>query len=314
MITVLLLSPALDVTYLVPELTEGAIHRPTTVLRFAGGKGLNLARAATRLGGDVHVVTPLGGYAGAQVRELAERSGVDIVTVPTSGQTRACVTVSADDDGRLTEFYEPSADLSPLDVDAFVDAVAGLPPATNPGWTVLSGSIPTSVDVAVLVSLLHARAQRGERIAIDTHGDALAALIDGAPIDLVKVNRHEAETLLGSPPSAGAPRDALDLAARVRERCGATVIITDGSAGSAGVDASGRWRATSTAAPGRFPVGSGDTFLAGILVTLQSGGSIAEAMTVATAAAAANAAIPGAAEFELETVRSLRDHTTVTAL
>ena len=54
MITVLLLSPSLDVTYLVDEVTVGEIHRPHTVLRSPGGKGLNLARAAHRRGEPPH--------------------------------------------------------------------------------------------------------------------------------------------------------------------------------------------------------------------------------------------------------------------
>ena len=43
MITVAGLSPSLDLTYLVDSLRLGAIHRPTAVVRCAGGKALNMA-------------------------------------------------------------------------------------------------------------------------------------------------------------------------------------------------------------------------------------------------------------------------------
>lgn len=313
MITVLLLSPAVDVTYLVSDVGEGRIHRPREVLRRAGGKGLNLARAASRLGAPVRVVAPLGGHTGAQVAELAAVAGVEVVTVGVAAQTRTCVTVAADDDGRLTEFYEPSEALTEAEIAAFVDAVGTLPVEAGTGWTVLSGSIPASVDLGIVVLLLRHRAALGESIAIDTHGEALARFVDEVPLALVKVNRHEAEALLGVV-AADAPLDALELASAVRRRCGATVIITDGSRGSAGIDSSGGWRATSTAEPGRYPVGSGDTFLAGILASLSAGEPMAEALLVASTAAAANAAIPGAADFDPATARNLRRHTRVESL
>ena len=304
MITVLLLSPSLDVTYLVPSVTVGEIHRPREVLRFPGGKGLNLARAATRLGASAHVVAPLGGHVGALVASLAEAAGVSVTAVPVAGETRSCVTVAADDGG-LTEFYEPSAPLQASEIVA-VRAALGAVEAGS-GWTALSGSVPTGVSLHELVAVLRARAEAGERIALDTHGAALDSLISELRPHLVKVNRHEASELLG----ADAP--VLELARGLRERSGGTVIVTDGAEGSVALDGTGAWRATLDF-HGAFPVGSGDSYLGGLLAELERGGSLREAVAVATGAAAANAAIPGAGEFPLELARSLAAATTVEEL
>ena len=297
-ITVLLLSPALDVTYLASSVVEGGITRPREVLRLPGGKGLNFARAATRMGSDVRVVAPLGGHIGAMVESLSATAGVSIVTVPIAAETRTCVTVAADDDGRLTEFYEPASELTADELAAFVVAVGELP---SDGWTVLSGSIPAGLDVSVLVSILRARGP----LAVDTHGAALAAIIDELRPALVKVNRREASELLG------VEADALELARLVRKRSGGAVIVTDGSGGSAAVDASGQWRVSSSAPAGRFPVGSGDTFLAGIVTALDRGDPLDDALMLASTSAAANAAIPGAAEFEPAVATALRAQTTI---
>ena len=63
----------------------------------AGGKGLNLARAARVLGEQVRVVAPLGGHIGSLVAELAAAEGLDLEARPSTGETRMCVSAIADD-------------------------------------------------------------------------------------------------------------------------------------------------------------------------------------------------------------------------
>ena len=299
MITVIALSPALDVTYLVPSVVEGSIHRPREVMRCAGGKGLNLARAARRMGAGVTVIAPLGGHIGILVESLGA-TDVPLICVSVAALTRTCVTVVADDDGRITEFYEPNAELSNAESITFLETAAELPAG---GWTVVSGSVAAGVDLDALVAMLRRRA--ADHLAIDTHGAALAVLVDELQPALVKVNRHEAAELLGIEGTA------LDLARLLRTRSGGAVIVTDGSEGSAAVDDSGQWRVSSSAPAGRYPVGSGDTFLAGILTAFERGESLPEALILASTSAAANAAMPGAAQFDPALAIALREQTRV---
>jgi 1-phosphofructokinase family hexose kinase len=304
-ITTLLLSPSLDVTYLVDRVEEGQIHRPHTVLRLPGGKGLNFARAAARLGGAVRVVTPLGGEVGALVARLAADAGVELIPVSAEPQTRTCVTVAADDDGRLTEIYEAAPPLDAVTLTRLETAAGGLPAG---GWTVLSGSVPTGVPLDSLLGMLTARAAAGDRIAVDSHGSALDAVVRRLRPALVKLNRLEAAELLGMPQEC----EALELATAVREVTGGIVVVTDGASGAVATDAAGSWRAHPHPRPGRFAVGSGDSFLAGLLVALERGEDLPAALVLASAAGAANAAVPGAAEFGLDDVESSRSLVTVT--
>jgi fructose-1-phosphate kinase PfkB-like protein len=263
-ITVLSPSPALDVSYLVDALVPGGIHRPRAVLRQAGGKGLNIARAARVLGERVRVVAPLGGRIGALVRELAAAEGLDLEARPAHGETRMCVSAIADD-GSATEFYEPA------------EAVEPFPFAAD--WPVLAGRVSGTLDWA------------GRFRAVDTSGPGLAAVLDTRP-DIVKVNRSEAAAVLERGGSA------LDLAAALRERTAGTVVVTDGAAGAVAVDAAGAWRARADPRPGRFAIGSGDSFFAGLLVTLADGGALPDALRSASAAGSANSWTPGAGVFD----------------
>jgi len=307
-ITVLLLSPALDVTYLVPSVEVGAIHRPREVFRVPGGKGLNLARAAICIGGAVRVIAPIGGHTGADVARLAVAAGVDITSVPVAAETRTCITVAADDDGSLTEFYEPSAALPPDAVADFSRAVAALDDQA-PGWTVLAGSVPPGVEADELVALLRGRMEAGDRIAIDTHGQMLAAIVAQLRPAVLKVNRLEAEELVGAVGGA-----IETLASSLRDLTGGTVVVTDGSAGAVAMDDSEALRVLPLEGVGRYSVGSGDSFFAGLLVALESGAGLRSALVDATAAGAANAAVPGAAEFSLDTWRDIRKLVRVAAL
>src|SRR5699024_2143203 len=53
MIITLTPNPAVDVTYAVPELRHGTVHRVEQVTEAAGGKGVNVARVLAQLGEGV---------------------------------------------------------------------------------------------------------------------------------------------------------------------------------------------------------------------------------------------------------------------
>ena len=303
MITVLALSPSLDVTYVVDALVRGEISRPTAVQKVAGGKGLNLARAATALGTATTVIAPFAGRTGELVRERLAAAGVTVVPIAAEGETRTCVSIASLSDASLTEVYEPATPVGsawPL-IEAAVAEQRG-------AWLVLSGSVPADVGLdAVARSLTRAR-DRGARIAVDTHGAALGALVDAVRPELVKINRHEAAAYLALP----AETDLLELAEGVRRRSGGDVVLTDGAAGSVALTRGGdAWRAGRGSTFGAYPVGSGDCYLGGLLSALDAGEGIDRALTLAAACAGANAATPGAALFDTDLARSDRESVSV---
>ncbi len=56
---------------------------------------------------------------------------------------------------------------------------------------------------------------------------------------------------------------------------------------------------------GHYPVGSGDSFLGGLLAELDRGASFVDGLRVAAAAGAANALVPGPGRFEQSSVEEL---------
>lgn len=283
-ITCLGLAPALDVTYGVASVAVGRIHRPDWVLELAGGKAINVARALRTLGGEVRVVAPLGGPNGLAVEHSLAAEGIAATVVRTTGNTRRCVTAMDASTGTATEFYEPAPALDAAALSGVLDAVAALPD----GWLAVSGSMPGELVDAVADAVAGAAA-RGIRIAADVQGTALREVLARARPAVVKVNRSEAADLYG-------PGDAAALARRLRDAGAEVAVVTDGAAGAVAVSDSGTWLAR-PGELGRYAVGSGDSFLAGLLLGVTRGDDLPSALGLATAAASANTRAPGAARF-----------------
>ncbi|MFD2795827.1 1-phosphofructokinase family hexose kinase [Promicromonospora vindobonensis] len=317
MISAIALSPSLDVTYVVDEL-EG-IQRPHSVHRVPGGKALNAARAAAALGARVSAVAVLGAGVGQDVAAGARADGVDVHVVPGAEPTRSCVSVFSRATGQLTEIYERAVQLSAGTAAAAVDTAVGLA-AARPGWWFVSGGLPDSAPAGLLADVVHRLHDAGVRVAVDSHGPALRGAVGARP-DLVKVNRVEALELVGSAGAGtvggGGADDAAapsvpELLAAVHTLTRGLVVVTDGAAGAWATDGERVLRARLTGHTGGFPVGSGDSFLGGLLVALDDGADLAEALALATATGTANAQVPGAAILDPELARRLAGDTEVT--
>ena len=321
MISAIALSPSLDVTYVVDEL-EG-IQRPRSVHRVAGGKALNAARAAAALGARVSAVAVLGAGVGQDVADGARADGVDVHVVPGTEPTRACVSIFSAGTGRLTEVYERAVPVSPATAVAALDAAVELA-AARPGWWLISGGLPGSAPSGLLADAVRRLHDAGVRVAVDSHGPALRDAVGARP-DLVKVNRAEALELVdggGGPGGAGGggagdggggEPSVSELLAAVHARTGGLVVVTDGAAGAWATDGDRVLRARLAGHTGGFPVGSGDSFLGGLLVALDRGDDLTGALALATAAGTANAQVPGAAVLDPDLACRLAQEVQVTA-
>lgn len=286
MIIALALSPSLDVTYEVDRLRLGGITRPLAVTRVAGGKALNVARVARALGADARAVAALGGHTGARVGEMLASDGVPAVVVRLAGETRTCSAV-VEHGGKTssTDLYEAATPFSPEEWAEFRDAAVTAAGDRMP-WVAVSGSLPEGVPAEELAALLDRLRRAGARIAVDSSGVGLRAMAGGA--DLLKVNRGEVAELLGeAQPHAAAAAHAL------RARWGADAVVTDGIHGGFAMLGGVEVAVPPPDAPGRFPAGSGDAFLGGLLTGLDGGLEVGAAVAGAREAAERNARAPG---------------------
>lgn len=301
MITCIAPNPSIDKLFEVDRLDRGRIHRPTAFVQVPGGKGLNVARATAALGADVHVIALLGGHAGRWIADELAVLGIPLIAVWRNDETRSCLSVAAADDHSLTEFYESGAPVLEDDWDEFARIVRAR--ASSAGWTTVSGSLPPGAPPTgsrELITTAH--------VAADT-----TALGDARPA-LVKVNATEAEALTGCVVNDTAT--AIAAAHALRRRVGGdghAAVVTRGAAGAELVTPEGESLTGTLAAEGRYPVGSGDAFLAGLVVALDRRVGWEDALRAALGAGAANAELPGAGRLDPERARLLAERARVSS-
>ncbi|MDQ0073300.1 ribokinase [Variovorax boronicumulans] len=272
---------------------EGAKQDVDSIGLHMGGGAVNAALGFLACGADaVHAVCAVGSdVEGAWLRASLARGGVGLdglQVIERAPTGKAVVHLAAD--GEASVFAQRGASVQ-LSVDAM------------PAHLLEAGMVYVSAlsDAAAteLAAALKATRQRPSRLVLNpgarqlaSAGASLSSLLDMA--DLVCVNAHEAQLLAGVPPGdvnahpTGLALDGLqDLLARIGRRTRAGVLVTLGPKGAAFFN--GRETHHCPAAVTRVvsTLGAGDAYASAFAFHWASGEGARQAMTAATARAAA---------------------------
>jgi 1-phosphofructokinase len=290
MIATVTLNPALDKTMAIPGFAIGGTNRASIEQIDAGGKGINVAKAARQLGCPVIALGFLAGANGRWVADTLAAMGIpcDFVWVP--GETRVNLKIKDPLTGTETEINEPGFQVPADHVQALLRKVEEQ--AGQCSVMVFSGSLPPGVPLEIYAELIRIARSRGAQTILDTAGAALKYGIAAGP-DLIKPNRAEAEDVLetridGEAALVGAARRFLELGARV-------VVLSLGADGALAVSGRERWRAWSSPVAASSSIGAGDAMVAALAFAMTRGLALPDALRLATAAGAASAATNGSA-------------------
>ncbi len=189
-------------TVQVPDFAPGAVHRvaPEQLIVNAGGKGINAARVAARLGCESRALTWVGRRQKVWFAEQLEREGVRHALVEVEADTRVCLNILAKNGERTikTEIVEAGAALGVDDGTRMLEKYAELLPKAD--MIAICGSYPPSLDaamdshLALLVQMAH---RAGKRVLVDGKGRAFEiALHSKTPPWAIKPNLEEAAAFL----------------------------------------------------------------------------------------------------------------------
>jgi len=259
-----------------PRLDETAVGRSWA--QVCGGKGGNQAVQAARLGARTAMIGRVGGDAFGEKLlanlDLAgvERSGIGVDAALGSGMSVAIV----DDNGDYGAVIVSGANLA-------------IPPAAvAPAWDGLKGArvLVLQNEVPHAVNVAAARRARA---------DGVIVILNAAParecgedlldlVDVLVVNRVEAEMLSGAPVSGRASaREALPALGAAKR----SVVVTLGGEGLvASTVADGVIEIAALAVDVVSTHGAGDCFVGALASRLAAGGKLGEACDFANAAAA----------------------------
>jgi 1-phosphofructokinase family hexose kinase len=315
MIMTVTLNPAVDVTYRVPTLRPGDVHRITGVERRPGGKGVNVARVLHALGVEVVATGLSGGPTGAWLEAELDRYGVTSSFVPALPEVRTTVTVHADD-GTTTSLWEPGH--PPADpagaANALLERCRRL--AAGASALVVSGSLPPGVDQVLPARLVAVAERAGIPAIVDVDGEPLRLAVQAGHAVLMP-NRDELARLDGAP--VGGIDEVLAATGRLCERGAQAVIATLGADGLLARTPLGVWLARPPAPVPGNPTGAGDAAAAAVAAALSATADPARpdwALIVREAVALSASAVcrPVAGEVDLPSYRAWRDLVTVERL
>lgn len=293
MIVTLTANPSLDRTVaLAGPLQAGQVQSALSVREDAGGKGINVTRVLRGAGQDSRAVLPLDPVDPFAV--VLRAAGVPFVPVDAHGAARANLTI-ADPAGVTTKINLPGVARSPEDGRALIDAVVAA--SAGARWLVLAGSLPPGLPEDFYVEVIRAvrAAENAPRIAVDTSGPALRAVVEAGAPDLIKPNDDELTELTDTAldPAIPLPEAVAAVARALVPQRVRAAFVTLGAAGAVLVTADGAWHGTPPPTRVRSTVGAGDSSLAGFLIAEAGGAEPADCLRSGIRYGSAAAALPG---------------------
>lgn len=293
-------NPAIDRTIILPNLVLGNVHRAQRSIVAAGGKGLNVARAIRTLGSEPLCMGFAGGHTGHLLVELAQKEGLLSFWSWADAETRIC-TILVPQNGDATVINEPGMPVSTSDWKRLQEDVCKQMSTTS--LICISGSLPPDSSAEDFRGLLSMLVDAGKQVWVDTSGTALSTAL-AHPGICIKVNGHEIGEALGfEVKDVAFAQRALSM---LGERDLTASVITLGVAGALLATKEGRWHAQGPRVPIVSTVGSGDSFLGGLVSALDAGKAWPEALGDAVAAGTANVLSAGGGQFALQEFKDIR--------
>lgn len=271
-----------------------------------GGGGINVARAAHRLGADVLAVLTAGGLYGDTVKSLLDEEQIPIRPIPVRGETRIAFHVQDLEGDHEYRFNLPGAEMTEAEVGAMLSAVAE---ATGEGdYVVGSGSLPGGKPADFWARAARATKAQGGRFVLDSINGVAEALDEG--IYFLRLNKFEYPGLSGR--ELQWPDEVIAFAKDIVKAGGAErVAVTQGGDGTIMASADGVARTPVIKVKAESAVGAGDSFVAAATYAMLSGAGDLECLWRGAAAAAATRMTPGTSLFRAEDVTRLYEENAV---
>ncbi len=287
MITTICLNPCFDKTVNVENLQTGQVNRIRDTRVDLGGKGINVAVVASRLGLNVQCIGIMGENGATELTAMMNREGLKhrFMTVP--GHVRTNMKVCSLDGQGVTELNEPGSPLNPEILEQFT-AIAE-EETRESDMIVMTGSLPPGCPEGTYRNLM--KALEGKKCILDTEGRELEMAAKGAHPFLIKPNLREMEATLGIElRTMRAIRDAALLFIRLGVQHS---VVSMGAMGAMYISAEKTLFAPALRVETKSTVGAGDAMIGGMLLGYEVEKDMAKAFRYGIAAGAASVMTEG---------------------
>ena len=272
-------NPCFDEIILVPALQAGNVHRALKNETSAGGKGINVVRAVSSLGGKPTLILMLPKIQSDLYKSLLVSENITANFLEIEGQVRKAIIINQESSPEITVINGKGPK---IEAKAWDDYCALAAANTKPeDLVLLMGSMPTGIPENGIDLLATAIKNVGGQILVDTSPASFSAS-SKVVLDFITPNLEEAEALITGNSGnlfivddTNVPERAMIAAAKLQGKVAANVFITAGKHGCAFNNGTQSWFL-----PGykiedsqyKSAVGAGDSFVAGLATYLESKG------------------------------------------
>lgn len=301
MIYTVTLNPALDKTVEIPSLTINAVNRITTMRTDPGGKGINVSKVISKLGGKSIATGILAGDTGREILSALEEMELSTSFHFVKGETRTNMKIIDPVHHTNTDINEPGVTLSKEILNDFLEEL--LDKITTNDIVVISGSMPKGSPQDTYYTWTKACRKKGAKVILDADGDLLRTGLKASPY-LIKPNNHELSALVGR--TLTTPEELANTARELMDQYGISkIVVSMGGDGALYVTESEILYAEGLKVPVGSTVGAGDSVVASLAVAEEAGMSLFDTVRLSIATGAANVMCSGTQAAEYSVIREL---------
>jgi 6-phosphofructokinase 2 len=254
-----------------------------------GGGGINVSRAIRKLGGSSIAYYLTGGQIGHMLDRLLDDENIASERMPIEGLTRENLIVYEKATGQQYRFGMPGPKVREKELERCIERISGIHPP--PEYIVASGSLPPGVPDDFYGRIARRAREIKAKLILDTSGEPLRSALEEG-VYLIKPNLRELGLLAGG--DVEDESNHVELAeAIIREGKSEIVVVSLGAAGALLVWGNGCERLRAPTVPIKSKVGAGDSMVGGIVLALDRGSSVPDAVRFGVAAGAAAVMTPG---------------------
>ena len=301
MIYTITLNPALDKQLTVSDIRFNDVLIADGIQLDFGGKGFNVSRMLKELNQPSKAVGLLGGQTGKTIEAGLKAQGIDVVSIPVSGETRTNVSVVTPGGSKHIKVNEKGPTISESELQQVFLYISDK--ASKGTLWVLAGSIPPGVDVTVYQQMIQKIKELGGDVVLDTSGAALKQGVQAQP-KLVKPNLFELSQLTGR--EITNLQEILDNPGITRSVGAEFVAISAGEKGALLTDGNNTALCLPPEIQEANPVGAGDAMVAGLSFALYHGYDLEQALMLGVACGTASAMQSGTRMPEWDLVEEVR--------
>ena len=280
MIYTLTSNPSIDYVMRLDEFCDGKTLRSTAEEKYAGGKGIMVAKILKNLGDDPINLGFLGGFTGEFIKSELARLEIKENFTRIAADTRINVKLKY---GTETEINAKGPDITKEEVEDFYKKLEDI---NKDDYLIISGSLPKSLGSNFYKEVIE---KTGCKFSIDIANKEVLDYLKYKPV-LIKPNEEELANIFET--EIRNEDDLIKYAKKLNSMGAENVIVSLGAAGSIFVDDKNIYKADAIKGELINSVGAGDSMVGGFIYAINKGYNKLDAYKLAIACGTATAFSP----------------------